>query len=79
MFYQAALRRFSKTLIIKYCMEKYASFLKFETSFIFPTNKNVVLGKDAKGERCWEITIRGLLEVIQLERCRIFLVSDFKL
>lgn len=60
-------------------MEKYASFLKFETSFIFPTNKNVVLGIDVKGERCWEITIRGLLEVIQLERCRIFLVSDFKL
>ena len=48
--------------------KNYASFLKFETSFIFLTNQSVVLGICMKRARRWEISICDLLEVSQLER-----------
>ena len=74
-FHQAALRRFSKAAI-KYYAEKYASFPKFEISFIFLTDKSVILHKSMKRVRCWEICICSLLEVSQLERCSAFQVTD---
>ena len=39
-------------IIVKYYAEKHASFLKFEISFIFLTDKSVILHKSMKKVRC---------------------------